>query len=73
MPQSLSPELQRLQKEIEGYAREYSLDFPKVIFEVLDWEEINEVAAYGGYPARYPHWRFGMEYHQLSRSYAYGL
>ncbi len=44
-----------------------------MIFEVLDWEEINEIAAYGGYPARYPYWRFGMEYYALSRSYAYGL
>jgi stage V sporulation protein R len=40
---------------------------------VLDWEEISEVAAFGGYPPRYPHWRFGMEYLELSRSYAYGL
>jgi stage V sporulation protein R len=44
-----------------------------VIFEVLDWEEINEIAAYGGYPMRYPYWRFGMEYYALSRGYAYGL
>jgi len=73
MPQPLSPELKALQKQIEGYARDYGLDFFDVIFEVLDWEEINEVAAYGGYPARYPYWRFGMEYHALSRSYAYGL
>lgn len=73
MPQRLSPELKALQREIEEYARDYGLDFFDVIFEVLDWEEINEIAAYGGYPARYPYWRFGMEYHALSRSYAYGL
>jgi stage V sporulation protein R len=73
MPQELTPELKALQAEIEGYAREQGLGFFDVIFEVLDWEEINEIAAYGGYPARYPYWRFGMEYHALSRSYAYGL
>ena len=28
---------------------------------------MNEVAAYGGFPTRYPHWRFGMEYEQLSQ------
>ena len=33
---------------------------------------MNEVAAYG-FPTRYPHWRFGMEYEQLSKSHAYGL
>jgi stage V sporulation protein R len=73
MPHSLTPELRALQQEVEAAAREYGLDFFDIIYEVLDWEEINEVAAYGGYPARYPHWRFGMEYVELSRSYAYGL
>jgi hypothetical protein len=34
---------------------------------------MNEIAAYGGFPVRYPHWRFGMEYEQLSKSYEYGL
>jgi stage V sporulation protein R len=28
---------------------------------------MNEIAAYGGFPNRYPHWRFGMEYEQLSQ------
>ena len=35
--------------------------------------QMNEVAAYGGFPTRYPHWRFGMDYEQLSKSYEYGL
>ncbi len=70
---SLPAELHALKKEIEGYAREYGLDFFDVIFEVLDWNQLNEVAAYGGFPNRYPHWRFGMEYEELSKSYAYGL
>lgn len=69
----LPPDLAKLKKEIEGYARDYGLDFFDVIFEVLDWNQLNEVAAYGGFPNRYPHWRFGMEYEQLSKSYSYGL
>src|SRR5690606_22423554 len=73
MPHPLTPELREVQLRTEEYAREYGLDFFEIGYEVLDWEEINEVAAYGGYPARYPHWRFGMEYVELSRSYAYGL
>lgn len=74
MPLPLSSDLRALQQRIEETARnEYGLDFFDTVYEVLDWEEINEVAAYGGYPARYPHWRFGMEYLELSRSYAYGL
>ena len=62
-----------VQREIEGYAREYGLDFFRTIFEILDYQRMNEVAAYGGYPTRYPHWRFGMEYEQLSKGYSYGL
>ncbi len=73
MQHDLTPELRSLQQSIEEHARAYGLDFFEIVYEVLDWEEINEVAAYGGYPSRYPHWRFGMEYVELSRSYAYGL
>ncbi len=69
----LPADLEAERVKIEGYAREFGLDFYDVIFEVLDWNQINEVAAYGGFPNRYPHWRFGMEYEQLSKSYAYGL
>ena len=43
------------------------------IFEVCDYDEISEIAALGGFPTRYPHWRFGMEYQQLSKGYRYGL
>ena len=62
-----------LVRDIEGYARGYGLDFFPVIFEVLDWEEINMVASYGGFPSRYPHWRFGMQYEYMGKSYGYGL
>jgi hypothetical protein len=41
-----------------------------VIFEVVDAEELNMIASYGGFPTRYPHWRFGMEYEQLSKGYS---
>src|SRR6267142_2208037 len=71
--QSLTPELTRLNREIEGHAREYGLDFYETFFEILDFEEMNMVAAYGGFPNRYPHWKFGMEYERLNKSYAYGL
>jgi len=70
---SLSPDLARINRQIEAYARECGLDFYETIFEVLDFEEMNMVAAYGGFPNRYPHWKFGMEYERLNKSYAYGL
>ncbi len=70
---ALPPYLADLQKEIEGYARGYGLDFFQTVFEVLDYKTMNEVAAYGGFPVRYPHWRYGMDYEQMSRGYEYGL
>jgi stage V sporulation protein R len=69
----LTPELQHLQREIEVYAKSYGLDFYPTIFEVLNYDELSEIAALGGFPIRYPHWRFGMEYDQLSKGYRYGL
>ncbi|QQR91939.1 MAG: SpoVR family protein [Myxococcales bacterium] len=62
-----------MQRQIEAYAREYGLDCFPLSFEVLSYEQMNEIAAFGGFPGRYPHWRFGMEYEQLSKSYEYGL
>ncbi|MEE9231405.1 MAG: SpoVR family protein [Acidobacteriota bacterium] len=70
---SLPRELAELQKQILGYARSYNLDFYEVIFELLDYRKMNEVASYGGFPCRYPHWRFGMEYEHMKKGYAYGL
>jgi stage V sporulation protein R len=70
---SLSPELAELQEVIEGYARDVGLDFFETRFIMLDYKMINQVAAYDGFPTRYPHWRFGMEYERMSKSYAYGL
>src|SRR6201998_2211432 len=70
---SLLRRRQMLKEQIEGYPRGYVLNFFETIFEVLGYDEINMVASYGGFPNRYPHWRFGMEYEQLSKGYEYGL
>src|SRR5262249_31657875 len=70
---NLPEDLRGIQLETEAHARDYGLDFFDTIFEVLDYDEISEIAALGGFPNRYPHWRFGMEYQQLSKGYRYGL
>ena len=70
---TLPPHLRSLKEEIEGYARGYGLDFYETIFEVIDADDLNEVAAYGGFPTRYPHWSFGMSYEELRKGYDYGL
>lgn len=70
---SLPAYLQAEQDKIEAVAKEEGLDFFPTIFEILSYDRLNEVAAYGGFPTRYPHWRFGMEFERLSKSYEYGL
>ena len=69
----LTPELSELAEAIAEVARDEGLDFFKTIFELVDYKQLNEIAAYGGFPTRYPHWRFGMDYERLSKSYTYGL
>ncbi|MBM4374293.1 MAG: SpoVR family protein [Deltaproteobacteria bacterium] len=61
------------QERIEAVARGYGLDFFPTAFEMASYDQMNELAALGGFPTRYPHWRFGMEYERLSKSSEYGL
>src|SRR3954468_23128851 len=70
---NLPPDLRKLKEEIEAHARSYGLDFYETIFEVVDADDLNEIAAYGGFPTRYPHWSFGMQYEELKKGYDYGL
>lgn len=62
-----------IQLQMEEYARLYGLDCYETIFEMLDLEELCMFAAYGGFPTRYPHWRFGAEYDELLKTHMYGL
>jgi stage V sporulation protein R len=70
---SLPAYLLDIQREIEGYGREFGLDFWDISFEILDYKRMQEVAAFGGFPVRYPHWRFGMDFEHLTKSHIYGL
>ena len=70
---SLPPELVKAKDKIERIAANYGLDFFETIFEMVTYDQMNQFAARGGFPVRYPHWRFGMEYESLSKSYEYGL
>lgn len=70
---NLTPELERERVKICKVAKDQGLDFFETIFELITYDQINQFAAYGGFPVRYPHWKFGMEYEHLSKSYEYGL
>lgn len=70
---NLTPELEAERKKIWKIAKDAGLDCFETIFELITYDQINQFAAYGGFPVRYPHWKFGMEYEHLSKSYEYGL
>lgn len=70
---NLTPELEKERLKILKAAEAAGLDFFETIFEIVTYDQLNQIASYGGFPVRYPHWRFGMEYEQLSKSYEYGL
>jgi stage V sporulation protein R len=52
--------------------KDFGLDYYKTVIEFLTYDDISEIAAYGGFPVRYPHWSFGMEYEELSKGYEFG-
>src|ERR1017187_6128423 len=65
--------LREQQDRIQRIAAQAGLDFFPIVFEILTYDQMNEIAAYGGFPNRYPPWRYGMEYERLAKSYEYGL
>ncbi len=67
----LPPQLEAAREEIEQIALEYGLDFFPIIYEVLDYRTLYETAAFGGFPTRYPHWRFGMDFDQLLKGHVW--
>lgn len=69
----LTPEIEEWRETIRQYALDASLDFFEVIYELVDYDEMNMIAAYGGFPNRYPHWRWGMQFEGLQKQYSYGL
>lgn len=69
----LSKELKELIPKILQECRDWGLDFYPTVVQLLTYDEISEIAAYGGFPVRFPHWSFGMEYEELQRGYEYGM
>ena len=66
---TLPENLEKIITDLEKKSREVGLDFFTTIFELVDYKKLHEVAAYGGLPKRYPHWRWGMEYDKLMKNF----
>jgi stage V sporulation protein R len=68
----LPPELKKLLPDIFKAVTEFGCDYYPTVVEKLTYDEISEIAAYDGFPVRYPHWKFGMEYEEMQRRYEHG-
>src|SRR3954467_1720182 len=62
-------EVKAVLPSIEAACRKMGLDYYPIIVEFVSYDEMAELASYGGFPVRYPHWRFGMEYEEMARGY----
>lgn len=66
-------EVREVLPEVFKTCTEFDLDYYPTIIEFVTYDEISELASYGGFPVRYPHWSFGMEFEELSRGYEFGM
>ena len=73
MHYTLRNDLEAMRAEAEKAAHECGLDFYNTKFYVLDFEALTAVIANIGFPVRYSHWRFGMEYDQFEKKMAHGM
>jgi stage V sporulation protein R len=65
-------ELQKHIPTIFQACKDFGLDFYPTIVQMLSHDEMSEVASYGGFAVRFPHWKFGAEYEEMQRGYLYG-
>lgn len=68
----VSPELAKLIPEIIETCTDEGLDPFALAIEEYSADEIVEIAAYSGFPVRYPHFSFGQSYESLHHQYHTG-
>jgi len=68
----VSKDLAKLIPEIIDTCKQEGLDPFDLVIEEFNADEIAEIAAYGGFPVRYPHFSFGQQYEQLHHQYHTG-
>jgi stage V sporulation protein R len=59
--------------EANALAVKLGLDPYPVNYWIVDYDEMNELMAYGGFQERYPHWRWGMQYDRQQKKSQYGM
>jgi len=68
----VSPDLAKQIPEIVQACKDEGLDPFDLAIEEYNADEIAEIAAYGGFPVRYPHFSFGQSYESLHHQYHSG-
>ena len=71
--QRIAGDLERVVEEANRLARKLGLDPFPVNYWVVDYDEMHELMAYGGFQRRYPHWRWGMQYDRHRKRGQYGM
>lgn len=69
----LPESIRKVYPKILQAVRDFGCDPYDTIVESLTYDEISEIASYGGFPVRYPHWSHGMEFEGMSRRYEFGM
>ena len=60
--QRIAEGLEEPVEEAANLAEKFGLDPFPVSYWIIDYDDMNELIAYGGFQTRYPHWRWGMQY-----------
>ncbi|MCL9813317.1 SpoVR family protein [Natranaeroarchaeum aerophilus] len=71
---SAQREAEKLQAPVEEarkLAERLGLEPYPVNYWIVDYDEMNELIAYGGFQQRYPHWRWGMQYDRQQKQGQY--
>jgi len=69
----LTDEEKRLFLQTLEACKNYGLDFYPTVIQKLRYDEMSEIAAYGGFPVRYPHWSWGQQFAELQRGYEFNM
>ncbi|EMA29418.1 SpoVR family protein [Halobiforma nitratireducens] len=70
--QAIASDLKEPVEEARNLAEKLGLEPYPVKYWIIDYDEMNELIAYGGFQSRYPHWRWGMQYDKQRKQGQYG-
>ena len=68
----IARELEPVVSDARLLAGKLGLDGHPVNYWIVDYDEMNQLIAYDGFPDRYPHWRWGMKYERQRKQDRYG-